>query len=223
MANGHQAIYESIIMEGFEKGNVSYIFEIYSDGKKKYNTEELFNGIDILEKKALDSLKIKSRILDIGAGAGRISYCLQNKGFISTALEKSNIICEILKKRGIRRIINSDIYKYVPKNKCYDSILCIKNYSILGRKKNNISKLFRFLKKNLLKCGDELIFISNEAKSKRTEIVKRRFIFKDKIGPWFETLYPSLGDIMKIAEEEGLSADRAEKDETGQFFLSLKK
>ncbi len=221
MGNKHQSIYDSIIKAGYQNKNTTFIFEVYQGPKNKHNVEVLFNKVSILEKRALSYSKKQDRILDIGAGAGRISMYLQKKGYNITTLEKSATICNILRKRGIKRLVKTDIFKYFPKKK-YDVALSINIYSLFTEKGENITKLINFLTEKILNKNGELIFVLKEPKSKKTEVVKRRFIFKEKIGPWFESIYPSAKNIIKLAKKNGFFIKKFEKGEFDKYFLILK-
>ncbi|MBL7154908.1 MAG: class I SAM-dependent methyltransferase [Candidatus Portnoybacteria bacterium] len=220
--NKHQSIYDSIIKSGHQDRNTAFVFEVYHGRKSKVNAGILFNKISILEKRALDYLKRQDRILDIGAGAGRISIYLQRKGYNITALDKSRAICKVLKKRDIRKIINADIFKYTPKRK-YDVVLFIKVYAGFDEKKENIDRLLKFLIERVLVKNGRLIFFLSETKSRGTEFMKRQLIFKGKISPWLKSLHPSSEDIIKSAENNDLSIKKLERNNSDQYFLILKK
>ena len=224
--NKHQSIYDSIIKNGYQNRDTLFEFEIeHVSGKhRRYHSfyvDNLFDKISSLEIEVLSRFRKKDRILDIGAGAGRVSMYLQKKGYNITALEKSAVICNILRKRGIKKVVKTDIFKYLPKKK-YDVVLFINVYSVFGKKKENITKLLNFLKEKILNKNGELIFILKESGSKRIEVIKRRFIFKEKIGPWFESIYPFAKDITKLAKKSGFFIKKFEKDEFNKYFLILK-
>jgi len=219
--NKHQFIYNSIVKSGYQDRSSVFVFEIYHGPKKKNDSKNLFDKVSILEKQSLDYLRKQDRILDIGAGAGRLTVYLQKKGYNITALEKSKTICNILRKRNIKKIINTDIFKYFPKNK-YDVALFVKVFSIFGKKKENVAKFLNFLTKKILNKNGKIIFVLTEPESRKTGITKRRFIFKEKTGPWFESIYPSAKDVMKIARKNGLLIEKFERDNSNHYFLILK-
>jgi len=223
--NKHQFIYNTIIKNGYQNRNVIHVLEIKNKNKKYkryyHQAKILFDKINLLELEALSHLKKQDKILDVGAGAGRISIYLQEKGCNVTALEKSITICNILRKRGIKKVVKADVFKYFPKNK-YDFVLFINTYSLFGKKEENIIYLFDFLKEKILNKDGKLIFILTEPRSKKTEIIKRRFIFKKEIGPWFESIYPSVKDVIKLAKESGLLIEKFKENNSNQYFLIFK-
>jgi hypothetical protein len=76
-----------------------------------------------LEKEALK--KCKGKILDVGAAAGCHSLYLQDKGFDVTAIEISELSCEVMKKRGIRKVINENFFGY--SGESFDTLLFLMN------------------------------------------------------------------------------------------------
>ncbi len=97
----------------------------------------------------------KGKILDIGAAAGCHSLMLQKKGFNVTALEISTKAAEVLKKRGIQKVIQENIYNYSTKK--YDTILLLMNGTGIGGTVAGLKKLLQHLKMLLNKNGQILI------------------------------------------------------------------
>lgn len=81
-----------------------------------FRTEQDFSTI---EKKALDLCF--GRVLDIGAGVGPHSLYLQKSGLNVFALDISFHACDLMKKRGVKNVICSDVYELEEKN--FDTVL----------------------------------------------------------------------------------------------------
>ena len=226
MGVDHQSLYDSIIEKNWQDNAIGYIFELQHNEKKihRYHCygKDLFYKINPFEKEALSYLKKQERILDIGAGGGRISAYLQKKGYNITALDKSKSACRVLKKRGIERIINADIFRYNPRKK-YDAVLFIGIYSVFG-KKVNILNFFRHLREKVIAHKGRLFIILNDTKSGTIEIMKRRFILSKKTGAWFESFWPSLKDIRQSLKDNGLSIEKLiEEKKSDSYYMILKK
>lgn len=226
MAVTHQSLYDSIIEKNWQDDTIGCIFELQHNEKEihRYHCcgKDLFYKINPLEKEALSYLKKHERILDLGAGGGRISAHLQKKGYNITALDKSKSACRVLKKRGIKRIINADIFRYSPR-KQYDAVLFIDVYSIFGRKKVNILNFLRRLREKVIAHKGRLFVILSDTKSGTVEIMKRRFICAGEVGSWFVSLHPSFGDIVKSAQDSGFKIEKIKKNKVGEYFLILKR
>lgn len=110
--NGNKKIHievETDLTEG-EKIPVSKLFRTYK-------------GMSDLEKKALDYCN--GNILDIGACAGAHSLVLQKQNKKVEALEISPLACEVMKQRGVQKVINEDIFSF--KSQKYDTLLLLMN------------------------------------------------------------------------------------------------
>ena len=119
---------------------VSYLFRIEKD----------MPAIEI------EALKLcRGRILDVGAAAGCHSLVLQKKGFSITALEISEKAVEVLKERGIQKVIEKDIFSYSEKK--YDTILLLMDGTGIGGTKVGLKKLLLHLKSLLSEKGQILI------------------------------------------------------------------
>jgi 2-polyprenyl-3-methyl-5-hydroxy-6-metoxy-1,4-benzoquinol methylase len=67
----------------------------------------------------------RGEILDIGAGAGGHALLLQERGFDVTALEISAMAVDVMKARGVNKVITADIFEYQQKK--YDTLLMLMN------------------------------------------------------------------------------------------------
>lgn len=106
-----------------------------------------------LEKTALNHCR--GKVLDVGAAAGCHALILQNKGLEVTALEKSELAADVMKKRGVENVICSDIFQF--NNPGFDTILLLMNGTGIGGTINGLKKLLLHLIKLLKKDGQILI------------------------------------------------------------------
>lgn len=126
-----------------------------------------------LEKVALN--KCKGKVLDVGAAAGCHSLILQKKGYNTTALEKSERAVEIMKKRGIQRVICDNIYTYSGDQ--FDTILLLMNGAGIGETISGLEKLLNHLKILLSEKG-QILLDSSDIK----------YLFREKDGSFWEDL-----------------------------------
>ncbi len=120
----------------------SYLFRDYRD-------------MPIHEKKAIELCR--GKILDIGACAGAHSLLLQNLGYDVTAIDISPGCCEVMLKRGVKKVINGDIFD-LHKGK-YDTILLLMNGFGIAGTIPNLTDLLEYLK-SLLNPGGKIVFDS---------------------------------------------------------------
>ena len=111
------------------------------------------NEMPKIEKTALSLCK--GKVLDVGAAAGCHSVLLQKKGFDVTSLDQSVLSVEIMKNRGVQKVICHDIYTF--SNKKFDTILLLMNGTGIGETLEGLKKLLIHLKTLLNKNGQILI------------------------------------------------------------------
>jgi SAM-dependent methyltransferase len=95
------------------------------------------------------------KVLDIGAAAGSHALALQQKGFDVTALDNSAMAVDVMKKRGIKNVVLSDICDF-NKSK-FDTLLLLMNGAGIGGTLSGLEKLLNHLKQLLHKDGRILI------------------------------------------------------------------
>jgi SAM-dependent methyltransferase len=83
-----------------------------------------FPEMPYLEKIALQHCR--DRILDLGAGAGSHALHLQQEGFQVWGAEISQGACTVMKNRGLKNIIQQDIFT-LSDNQKYDTLLMLMN------------------------------------------------------------------------------------------------
>lgn len=106
-----------------------------------------------IEKTALK--KCKGKVLDVGAAGGCYSVILQKKGCNVTALEKSPLAAEVLQKRGIQKVVCSDIRSF--SEDTFDTILMLMNGAGIGETVEGLKSLLVHLQTLLRPNGQVLI------------------------------------------------------------------
>lgn len=120
----------------------------------------LFRGFDKMpqhEKTAL--LEAKGKVLDIGACAGSHSLYLQENGFDVTALDISEGCCEVMQKRGVKKVVCKNIFDYNTEK--FDTIFLLMNGIGMAGTLPELTKLLSHLK-SLLNDGGQIIFDSSD-------------------------------------------------------------
>ena len=101
----------------------------------------------------------RGKILDIGAGAGSHALALQQLGQSVTALEISPLASDVIKARGVKKVLCADVFRLAGRKK-YDTLLLMMNgIGLTG----TLSGLRDFLRTSraLLHPGGHLIFDSS--------------------------------------------------------------
>lgn len=130
----------------------------------------------LVERTALK--KCSGKVLDIGAAAGCHAIVLQKKGFNVTAIEKSEKASEIMKKRGIQKVICTDIYSFSGGK--FDTILLLMNGAGIGETIAGLEKLLIHLK-SLLNQKGQIIIDSTDIK----------YLFEEEDGSYWIDLVNS--------------------------------
>ena len=145
------------IKDYFEKGKAPDLIvnSNYTEGEK-ITASWFFRSekeMPLIERTALKLCY--GKVLDIGAAAGCHSVVLQKKGFNVTALEKSEMAAEVMKKRGIQKVICTDIYHYY--NNQFDTVLLLMNGAGIGETLTGLEKLLTHFKTLLSGKGQILM------------------------------------------------------------------
>jgi precorrin-6B methylase 2 len=169
------------------------------------------------------------KILDIGAGVGSHALVLQNQGADVTALEISGAACEIMKDRGVMRVINADIFNHEGEH--YDTLLLLMNgIGLTG----TLAGLRDFLNyaKNLLNPGGSIIFDSSDISYLYEDIplpahkyfgeIAYRYEYKAQLGDWFNWLYIDANLLLEIASAEGWATKILSDDGMDQYLARLR-
>ena len=224
------------IQDYFEKGKAPDLIvnSNYTEGEEIaaswfFRTEKEMPAV---ERAALK--RCNGKVLDIGAAAGCHTLFLQKKGFNVTALEKSEKAAEVMKKRGIQKVVSGDIYSFTENQ--FDSILLLMNGAGIGETIAGLEKLLTHIKTLLTEKGQILI--------DSTDI---KYLFKEEDGSlWidlandayygemeyevkykksvskFKWLFVDFDTLKKVAKKAGLNCILIEKGENHDFLAQLK-
>lgn len=184
-----------------------------------------------IEKSALK--KCRGKILDVGAAAGCHSLVLQKKGYHVTALEISEMACEVLKKRGIQKVICSNIYDFSEGE--YDTVLLLMNGAGLGENLIGLKKLLKHISGLLSEKGQILIDSSDikylfeeEDGSVWVDLARENYygemeyeISYKKTSDKFKWLFIDFDTLKKNAAEIGLSAQKIDSGNHFEYLAQL--
>lgn len=191
-----------------------------SSGPASYFTE--FKDWRSHEKKAIKH--VKGRVLDVGAGAGRVSLHLQRKGHDVVAIDNSPLAIEVCKKRGVK---DARVMKATQVNSgmgVFDTIAMFgNNFGLMESFERAKWLLKRF---HGITSGDaRIIAESNDPyMSKRQEHVeyhkynrergrmggqlRLRIRYRDYKTPWFDYLIVSKKEMEEILDGTGWYLER---------------
>lgn len=171
-----------------------------------------------IEKQAVKLAK--GRILDIGAGAGRVSLYLQRKHYNVTAIDNSPLAIRVCRKRGVRQAKVLPIEKIdILKKKNFDTVVMFgTNFGLFGSFKKAKILLKRLYK---ITSPDALILAEsndiyktdnpahrayqrfNRKRGRMPGQLRIRIRFKTYIGNWFDYLMVSKNQMKEILKGTG--------------------
>ncbi|MBM3403001.1 MAG: class I SAM-dependent methyltransferase [Bacteroidetes bacterium] len=170
----------------------------------------------------------KGKTLDIGAGVGSHALILESRAIDVTALEISKKACEIMKNRGLKKIINTDIMQFHTEK--YDTIILLMNgIGLCG----DITGLRYFLNyiKDLLMPGGQLVFDSSDIAYlyKPDEFISSNYFgeisyqyeYQNIKGNWFKWLYVDFNTLKVLAEKSGWECEMIYEDDMDQYLVRL--
>jgi len=162
----------------------------------------------------------KGKVLDIGAGAGRVSLYLQKQGFDVTAIDNSPLAIKVCKKRGVKHVRILPIEKIsVFKPSTFDTIIMFgNNFGLFGsfkKAKTLLKKLHRITSTGALiiaestdpyKTDDPAHLAYHKFNKKRGRMpgqLRIRIRFRNYISDWFDYLLVSKDEMKKILKDTG--------------------
>jgi len=198
-------------------------------------TEEMpidlfFRGEDDFPDQELIALALcDGKVLDVGAGAGSHSLYLQERGMDVTALEISPQACEIMKLRGVKSIIQEDIFTYHQDK--YDTLLFLMNGIGLAENIEGLKRLFEHCK-TLLNPGGQLLFDSsdisyyyNAGLQKPTDHyygeINFQYEYKGQKGKPFGWIYIDQDELIKIGNSMGWVVQILDEDDHYQYLVRM--
>ncbi len=184
--------------------------------------------------------QVSGRVLDVGAGAGRHSLYLQEKGFDVLAIDKSSLAVKLCQLRGVaqvKRVALAD----VPKSRLgvFDTILMLgNNFGLFGSRENARMLLRDFLQlttddaRMVVQCMDPYLTAEpahlayqrmNWAKGRMGGQLCIRIRYKTACSDWFDFLTVSPTEIVELVNGTGWYAAHCSKPEDGMFTTILRR
>lgn len=186
------------------------------------------NELTELESLALELCEGKT--LDIGAGVGSHALILQNQGIDVTAIEISESACNIMRKRGVKKVINTDVLQF--ESGQFDTLLMLMNGIGLCGDIKGLHSYLDYLKRLLLP-GGQVIFDSSDIAYlyKADEFISSNYYgeisyqyeYQSIKGKWFKWLYVDFPMLKKIAEEIGWKCEMIYEDDMDQYLARMRR
>ena len=166
-------------------------------------------------------------VLDIGAGTGSHALALQQRELTVTALDISPLAVWVMQQRGIKQVVEADIYKYDAGR--FDTLLMLMNGIGLAATLDGLRTLLEHLK-GLVNPGGQLLLDSSDVAylydgKLPTDgyygEITYRYAYKRQQSDWFKWLYADEHTLTRIAAEAGWDTEILLEDEFGQYLARL--
>ena len=167
-------------------------------------------------------------VLDIGAGAGGHALLLQERGFDVTALEISVLAADVMKARGVNKVITADIFENQQQK--YDTLLMLMNGIGLTGTLLNL-KVFLQHAKRLLNQGGQILFDSSDIaylyegklpdNNQYYGEIQYQYQYNRQKTDWFPWLYVDEKTLTTIVDAAGYDIEVLLEDEYKQYLVRL--
>jgi SAM-dependent methyltransferase len=187
----------------------------------RHDISDYFTSFKYWPKAEKEAIKLaRDRVLDIGAGAGRVSIYLQETGCDVTAIDNSPLAIKVCKARGVRqaRILPIDeIGRF--RFSSFDTVLMFGNTFGLFGSHDKAKDLLRTLYKitspgALILAGSEDLsnsadpdivsyFECNRIRGRLPGQYRMRVIYRKYTSDWFDFLFASHSEMKDILRDTG--------------------
>lgn len=195
--------------------------------KEEMFVETYFRTIKNISELELMAMKVcKGEILDIGAAAGCHSLILQQCKKNVTALDISDGAILVMKERGIKKIIQTDIFNYTEKQ--FDTLLFLMNGIGVAQTIEGLQRLLKALDK-ILKPGGQILFDSSDVRYLYNKELPQHYYgeidycyeYRKQLSGWFKWLYVDQTTMQQIALDNHFRFEILAEDEFDQYLGRL--
>jgi len=173
------------------------------------------------------------KILDIGAGSGIHSLYLQDEGKDVTALDIKKGFVDVMKKRGLKNVIYSDIFDY--EGQGFDTLVMLMNGIGFTKNFNGLAVFLKQAKKLLVPGGQiildssDLMYLFEEEDGSYSINLNEEYYgevmyqveYMDIKGEPFSWLYIDFDNLSLYAEEAGFNCEKVFEDDHYNYLARL--
>jgi SAM-dependent methyltransferase len=223
-------VFGKALTDFYRKGHSKKLWLHNSYGKPEDMPVDIFfrSPAELSELELAALAVCRGKVLDIGAGAGAHSLVLQSEGFDVTALEISPAAAEIMRDRGVRKVIHGDIRAYSAET--YDTLLMLMNGIGLCADVRGLQVLLPQLKSLLKEKGQILLDSSDIAYLYRPGKfpddyyygeISYQYEYQGDKGEWFKWLYIDFERLSELAASFGFACELLFEDDMDQYLARL--
>ena len=226
-----------LILQGRDVSEIIERDDGYIDSMGGHYLLAPFSKWDANERKAIRLAR--GRVLDVGAGGGRVSLYLQDKGHDVVAIDISPMAIEVCKRRGIRNAKVMDFAKIDKRLGTFDTVVMYgNNFGLFGspaRAKRLLRRLHTMTSPDARILGETLdpyatkvpehlaYHRRNRARGRSGGQIRIRARSKLLKTPWFDYLFVSRKEMREIVDGTGWHIARTMPERGEQYIAILEK
>lgn len=178
-----------------------------------------------LERTALQ--QAEGKILDVGAGAGAHVLALQEMGKEVTALEISPASCDVMRRRGVKKVIEADYFSFSEEK--FDTLLFLMNGIGLAGSLKGLERVLTQAEVVLADAG-QILFDSCDIAYMYEDLLPEnpyygearvRYSYGNLTTDWFKWLYVDSDTLAGVATRLGWKMEILEEDDQSQYLTRL--
>lgn len=176
---------------------------------------------------------VRGRVLDVGAGAGRVALELQRRGREVVAIDVSPGAVEVARRRGVRDVrllAFEDVDQSLGR---FDAVVTYgNNFGLFGSRANarRLLRRLRPLAGRIAAASSDpygtedpshLAYQArNRERGRMSGQLRLRVRHRDLVGPWFDYLIVSPEEMAEVVEGTGWAIRRLVRDE-GSYYAAI--
>lgn len=205
-------LYGTILKDFYQgKSEMQVLLHNHYGEAEEYPIHMFFRDEDSMPEAEAIALNLcKGKVLDLGAGSGNHALVLQNKRFDVTAIDVSEGACEVMRLRGVEKIVCADVMEFSTEK--FDTLLLMMNGIGFCGYIDDL-KLFLAHAGRLLKKGGQILFDSSDVCYLYEDLdptadpyygeTDYQYEYNGEKGEWFSWLYIDEWTMRKVAKECG--------------------
>lgn len=147
-----------LAIQDYWKGKKRAAVKVYTDqaDPDELPAKYLFRSLpEMPEREQVALANCRGSVVDVGAGAGSHALALQENGVPVTALEISELACQVQRERGVRQVLQGDFFSLAPQP--FDTLLFLMNGIGIASSLENLPHFIETCKKWLAPGGQILL------------------------------------------------------------------
>jgi SAM-dependent methyltransferase len=219
-------------------GKAAVLSVIREDGvADEYPPSALFTLTPDSEIEKIGIAKCRGRTLDVGAGAGRHTLLLQDRGVDVEAIDISEDAVAVMRQRGVKNARRVDVFDL--QGVRYDTILMLQHGLGITKTLAGLTRYLTRMTEILAPAGSiladslDVTRTSNpthlayqaslKARGKYHGEMTFRLKYGDQVGEPFEWLHVDFDTLSAVASQTGWSAERVVGESSGDYLCCLRR